>query len=105
MRQRSRDAMAACSQVFGGDPGMEPTTWCCSRVPTCSPAAPPEPYRSRRAEPSLRTPARPTRILLIGTVAQTTGQRTEARTAYETYLALAPYGAHASDVRAILRTL
>ena len=43
--------------------------------------------------------------LLIGTVQQTEGRRQEARSAYQTYLDLAPLGAHASDVRAILRTL
>jgi hypothetical protein len=43
--------------------------------------------------------------LLIGNVQQSTGNTPRARRAYESYLQLAPHGAHASEVRAVLATL
>ena len=43
--------------------------------------------------------------LLIGNVQQSTGNTPRARRAYESYLQLAPHGAHASEVRAVLGTL
>jgi predicted Zn-dependent protease len=43
--------------------------------------------------------------LLIGNVQQAAGRMPDARTAYEAYLHAAPRGAHAAEVRAILKTL
>jgi Flp pilus assembly protein TadD len=103
MRQRSRDALAACSQVFGGDPRSADNMVLLARADLLAGRTADTLSLARRAVAA--NPRQADAYLLIGTVAQTTGQRSEARSAYETYLALAPYGAHASDVRAILRTL
>jgi tetratricopeptide (TPR) repeat protein len=43
--------------------------------------------------------------LVIGTVEQQNGRVAQATAAYKRYLALAPKGAYASEIRAILRTL
>jgi predicted TPR repeat methyltransferase len=43
--------------------------------------------------------------LLIGNVEQAAGRTPSARTAYEAYLHAAPRGAHAAEVRAILKSL
>ncbi len=43
--------------------------------------------------------------LLIGNVQQSAGNNSRARKAYESYLQLAPHGAHAAEVRAIVETL
>jgi tetratricopeptide (TPR) repeat protein len=43
--------------------------------------------------------------LLIGNVEQAAGRMLGARSAYEAYLHAAPRGAHAAEVRAILKTL
>jgi hypothetical protein len=43
--------------------------------------------------------------LLIGNVHQAAGQAAQARVAYEAYLRAAPRGAHAAEVRAVLKTL
>jgi Flp pilus assembly protein TadD len=43
--------------------------------------------------------------LIIGTVEQQNGHVAQATTAYKRYLALAPKGAYASEIRSILRTL
>ena len=44
-------------------------------------------------------------FLLQGSVQQATGGKKDARVAYETYLRLAPLGAHAAEVQTILRTI
>jgi tetratricopeptide (TPR) repeat protein len=44
-------------------------------------------------------------FLLIGNVEQTLGRKADARAAYQAYLRLAPHGAYAADVRAIVPTL
>ena len=43
--------------------------------------------------------------LLIGNVQQAAGRASEARAAYDAYLRAAPRGAHANEVRAVLKTL
>jgi hypothetical protein len=43
--------------------------------------------------------------LVVGTAHQSSGKNGEARTAYKKYLELKPKGPHASDVRAILKSL
>ena len=43
--------------------------------------------------------------LVIGTVQQSLDHITEARTAYQTYLKLAPKGQYAGEVRSILSSL
>jgi Flp pilus assembly protein TadD len=44
-------------------------------------------------------------FLVIGAVEQQLAHKSEARTAYETYLKLEPHGQYASDIHAILITL
>ena len=103
LRQRPRDALAACRQVFGGDPHSADAMVLLARADLLA-GRPTETLElARRAVAT--DPRKADAYLLIGTIEQTTGQRQDARTAYETYLKLSPYGAHASDVRAILRTL
>ncbi len=103
IRQRSRDALSACSQVFGGDPRSADNMVMLARADLLAGRMSETLSLARRAVAA--NPRQADAYLLIGTIQQTTGQRTEARTAYETYLQLSPYGAHASDVRAILKTL
>jgi Flp pilus assembly protein TadD len=103
MRQRSRDALSACSQVFGGDPRSADNMVLLARADLLAGRTSETMTLARRAVAT--NPRQADAYLLIGTIAQTTGQRQEARSAYETYLQLSPYGAHASDVKAILRTL
>ncbi len=47
----------------------------------------------------------PDAYLLVGSVQQSVGHTEYARSAYEAYLRLSPMGRHASEVRAVLRTL
>jgi hypothetical protein len=103
IHQRSRDALSACSQVFGGDPRSADNMVLLARADLLAGRTSETLTLARRAVAA--NPRQADAYLLIGTIQQTTGQRGEARIAYETYLQLSPYGAHASDVRAILRTL
>ena len=103
IRQRSRDALAACSQVFGGDPRSADNMVLLARADLLAGRTGETLTLARRAVAA--NPRQADAYLLIGTIQQTSGQRIEARTAYETYLQLSPYGAHASDVKAILKTL
>jgi hypothetical protein len=41
----------------------------------------------------------------MGSVHQAAGRTAEARSAYQSYLHAAPHGAHAAEIRVILRTL
>jgi tetratricopeptide (TPR) repeat protein len=103
IRQRSRDALAACRQVFAGDPHSADAMVLLARADLLAGRATETLVLARRAV--VANPRHADAYLLIGTVEQTEGRRQEARSAYQTYLELAPLGAHASDVRAILRTL
>jgi tetratricopeptide (TPR) repeat protein len=103
LRQRSRDALAACRQVFAGDPHSADAMVLLARADLLAGRATETLQLARRAV--VANPRHADAYLLIGTVEQTEGRRQEARSAYQTYLELAPLGAHASDVRAILRTL
>jgi len=50
-------------------------------------------------------PANAEAYLILGSIAQGIGNTAEARRSYETYLRVAPQGSHASEIRAILRTM
>jgi hypothetical protein len=103
VRQRARDALANCRQLFAGEPHSADAMVLLARADLLA-GRPGETLQlAQRAVGT--NPRYADAYLLIGTVEQTEGHRQEARTAYETYLALAPFGAHASDVKAILRTL
>jgi tetratricopeptide (TPR) repeat protein len=56
--------------------------------------------RAAQARPDSAEP-----YLLIGTVEQQKGRNPQAQAAYQRYLQLAPKGAYAAEIRAILRTL
>jgi len=58
---------------------------------------------ARRA--SFLDPRNADAYLMVGTVLQTMGRMPAARSAYQSYLQNAPRGAHAAEVRAILKTL
>ncbi len=103
MRQRTRDALANCRQAFASDPKSADAMILLARANLLAGHSGETLQLAHRA--AATNPRNADAFLLIGTVEQTSGRKTEARSAYETYLHLAPLGAHASDVKAILRTM
>jgi hypothetical protein len=103
VRQRARDALAACRQVFAREPRSADAMVLLARADLLSGRAGETLQLARRAVAA--NPRDSDAYLLIGSVEQTNGNKREARTAYELYLQLAPSGARSADVRAILRTL
>jgi Flp pilus assembly protein TadD len=103
LRQRARDALANCRQVFASDPRSADAMVLLARADLLA-GRPAETLQLAHRAVSAN-PRHADAYLLIGTVQQVEGRRSEARSAYETYLQLAPLGAHATDVKAILRTL
>src|SRR6185436_16234401 len=92
LRQRARDALANCRQVFASDPRSADAMVLLARADLLA-GRPTETLQlAHRAVTA--NPRHADAYLLIGTVQQTEGRRNEARSAYETYLQLAPLGAH-----------
>ena len=102
-RERTRDAVAACTKIADQRPGSAEAVVLLARAQLLAGRESESLRLAQRA--SILDPRCADAYLLIGNVHQLTGRTPDARSAYEAYLAIAPHGDHADEIRAILRTL
>jgi tetratricopeptide (TPR) repeat protein len=102
-KQRSRDALGTCGSAVASAPRSAEALILLARADLLAGRQGETLRLARRA--AVANPRQADAYLLIGSVEQTEGHKQDARIAYERYLALAPHGTHAADVRVILRRL
>jgi hypothetical protein len=102
-RERPAKALAACQRVVDAEPRSPDALVLLARANLIAGRESQTLSLARRAAEI--DPRCAEAFLLIGNVDQTLGHKPDARAAYQTYLRLAPHGAYAADVRAIVPTL
>jgi hypothetical protein len=102
-RERAKAALAACEKVASDNPASADALVLLAHAQLLAGWGGETLRLARRA--SFLDPKCADAYLLIGTVQQAAGRTPAARSAYESYLATAPHGSHAAEIRAILRTL
>ncbi|HEY7372030.1 MAG TPA: hypothetical protein VIF57_07600 [Polyangia bacterium] len=102
-RERTMEALAACDKVVRERPASADALVLLARANLLGGWDGETLRLARRA--SFLDPTCADAYLLIGSVEQGAGRTSAARTAYESYLQLAPHGPHADELRAILRKL
>jgi Flp pilus assembly protein TadD len=102
-RERAKPALAACEKAALANPASADVLVLLAHANLLAGWEGETLRLARRA--SFLDPKCADAYLLIGTVQQAAGRKSDARGAYEDYLRLAPRGAHAAEVRAILKTL
>jgi Flp pilus assembly protein TadD len=102
-RERAKEALVACDKVAQDRPASADALVLLARANLLGGWDGETLRLARRA--SFLDPSCADAYLLIGSVEQSAGRTSAARTAYESYLRLAPHGLHADELRAILRKL
>jgi tetratricopeptide (TPR) repeat protein len=102
-RERAKEALAACDKVAQDKPASADALVLLARANLLAGWDGETLRLARRA--SFLDPTCADAYLLIGSVEQGAGRTSAARSAYESYLRLAPGGLHADELRAILRKL
>ncbi len=103
LRERAKQALAACGKAASANPTSADAMALLAHANLLA-GHERETLRLARAAAAL-DPKCADAYLLIGTVQQSAGQTSDARSAYESYLQAAPNGSHAAEIRAILKTL
>ncbi|HEY5450000.1 MAG TPA: hypothetical protein VIQ54_14695 [Polyangia bacterium] len=102
-RERAKQAMTACTKAASANPVSADAMALLAHANLLS-GRDRETLRLARAAAEL-DPKCADAYLLIGTVQQAAGQTSDARSAYESYLRVAPNGSYAAEIRAILKSL
>jgi Flp pilus assembly protein TadD len=101
--ERVKDALAACQQLAVENPKSVDALVLMAHADLLAGRDGETLRLARRA--SALDPKCADAYLLIGNVQQAAGRAPDARVAYEAYLRAAPRGAHAAEVRAVLKSL
>jgi tetratricopeptide (TPR) repeat protein len=101
--ERTKQALAACRRVAEANPTSADAVVLLAHAELLAGRQEKSLHLARKA--SALDPGCAEAYLLIGNVQQMAGSKLSARSAYQAYLEHAPSGPHASEVRAILRTL